>query len=104
MFSQSRPGVLVLLHPDSNTYYVEAARDLPRLARDIEFELERGMHSCDSLQELYERDSQVQFLLLDCPSFQEATFTAKLRKQEFNSKNQLINDDTYNPIALIGYH
>lgn len=104
MQSSPRPGVVVLRHPDSNTYYVEAAHDVARLAQNITFELERGVHECDPLQEAYNRDSEVQFLLVDCPTMRSAYEMAQREKQALDRKAQLINDGTHNPTALLSYH
>ncbi|MNU19715.1 hypothetical protein D3C71_79480 [compost metagenome] len=104
MQSSPRPGVLVLRHPDSDTYYVEAAHDVQRLARDIEFELDHGQHACDPLQEAYNRHSEVQFLLLPCPTLRAAQEEARREKRELDRKTQLINDGTHNPQALVSYH
>ena len=102
--STPRPGVVLLKHVASDTYYVEASTNMEALASEIESDLRRGCHPCNPLQEAYDLRDEVQFLLLDAPTYHAAVADAAFKKKELERKYQLINNGSDNPQALFGYH
>ncbi len=94
----------MLLHVPTETFFVEAARDMPSHVSFTETQLQTGRHPCDPLQEAFDTRAEVQFLMLNEPDYDSACRQAEQIKRELDRKYKLINDGTNNPMALIGYH